>query len=250
MMEVRHELFKEKVENILNLLYEKEKDNIENMAQCVAQCIKNDGVVHVFGTGHSVGFGLDLKGGTGSLVPLHIMQMSDFVTKGVTSYEEFKNPHDIFERKTGVADKFIDLYDVNKNDCFIIISNSGINGIVIDLADIAKKRGHKVIVITSMAHTLSEESRHPSGKKLYMFGDVVIDNCGPIGDALLETSGIEKVCSVSSICGNCIAQSMQARVCEILDNEGIELPVLREENNCLENIEFNKKLLAHYQGRI
>ena len=41
-MEVRHELFKEKVENILNLLYEKEKDNIENMAQCVAQCIKND----------------------------------------------------------------------------------------------------------------------------------------------------------------------------------------------------------------
>ena len=218
--------FKDEIIDLLNTLYDSQSDNIEASAKLIADCIEKDGVVHVFGSGHSVGLGIDIKDRQGSLVPIHIMDMSHFVTKGGVPVEEFMDKKNIFERKPGVAGKLYELYDIKPQDVFIVISNSGINGIVIDIADLAKKNGHKVIIITSMKHTLAEEPRHPSGKKLYEFGDIVIDNCGPHGDALLETTGVAKVCSVSSICNNCIAQSMAARVIEILQEDGYELPVL------------------------
>lgn len=248
-MNIDQTVFRDALTDILHQLYDQEKEHIEQAAEIVTECIEKKGVVHVFGSGHSVGFGIDLIGRAGSLVPIHIMQMSDFITKGIVTMEDYSNKDNIFERRAGVAKDFMKLYDIQKDDCFIIISNSGINGIVIDLAQLAKERGHRVIIITSMKHTLNEESRHPSGKKLYEYGDLVIDNCGPIGDALLETGGRERVCSVSSICGNCIAQAMAASVCERLAARNHTLPVLRD-ISCQENKAFNEKLIAYYQNRI
>ena len=121
--------------------------------------------------------------------------------------------------------------------------NEHIRYVYKEAVDLAKKNGHKVIIITSMKHTLAEEPRHPSGKKLYEFGDIVIDNCGPHGDALIETEGVAKVCSVSSICNNCIAQAMAARIIELLKEDGYELPVLNG------NKEHDEALKAKYEGR-
>lgn len=235
--------FKDELSSLLDTLYDSQKENIEKTAQTIKECIENDGVVHVFGSGHSVGLGIDIKGRIGALVPIHIMEMSDFVTKGDIPVEEFMDTKNIFERKPGVAKKLYELYDIKPQDVFIVISNSGINGIVIDIADLAKTNGHKVIIITSMKHTLAEEPRHPSGKKLYEFGDIVIDNCGPHGDALLQTDGVEKVCSVSSICNNCIAQSMAARVIELLIEDNYELPVLNGDKA------HDDALKKKYEGR-
>ena len=235
--------FKDELYDLLNTLYDSQKENIEAAAQAIKDCIEKEGVVHVFGSGHSVGLGIDIKDRLGALVPIHIMEMSDFVTKGGVPVEVFMDRHDIFERKPNVAGKVYDLYDIKPQDVFIVISNSGINGIVIDIADLAKRNGHKVIIITSMKHTLAEEPRHPSGKKLYEFGDIVIDNCGPHGDALLETDGVAKVCSVSSICNNCIAQSMAARIIELLQNDNYELPVLNGDKA------HDEALKKKYEGR-
>lgn len=235
--------FKDEIETLLDQLYDSQCDNIEAAAKAIKECIEKQGVVHVFGSGHSVGLGIDIKNRTGALVPIHIMEMSDFVTKGGVPVEVFMDKKDIFERKQGVASRLYELYDIKPQDVFIVISNSGINGIVIDIADLAKKNGHKVIIITSMKHTLAEGPRHPSGKKLYEFGDIVIDNCGPHGDALLETEGVAKVCSVSSICNNCIAQAMAARVVELLKEDGCELPVLNGDKA------HDEALIKKYEGR-
>ena len=235
--------FKDELEELLEQLYESQKDNIEASAQAFKECIEKGGVVHVFGSGHSVGLGIDIKDRIGSLVPIHIMEMSDFVTRGGVPVEEFMDHKVIFERKPGVASKLYDLYDIRPQDIFIVISNSGINGIVIDIADLAKKNGHKVIIITSMKHTLAEQPRHPSGKKLYEFGDIVIDNCGPHGDALIKTDGVAKVCSVSSICNNCIAQAMAARTVELLKEDGYEPPVLNGDK------QHDEALKKEYEGR-
>ena len=218
--------FKDEINSLLDVLYDSQKDNIEATANALKECIEQGGVCHVFGSGHSVGLGIDIKDRIGALVPIHIMEMSDFVTKGGVSAEEFMDTKNIFERKPNIAGKLYDLYNMKPQDIFIVISNSGINGIVIDIASLAKQHGHKVIIVTSMKHTTVEEPRHPSGKKLYEFGDIVIDNCGPHGDALIQTEGVAKVCSVSSICNNCIAQSLAARTVELLKADGYELPVL------------------------
>ncbi|MBO4919083.1 MAG: sugar isomerase domain-containing protein [Erysipelotrichaceae bacterium] len=235
--------FKDEICTLLDHLYDSQKDNLEAVAQAMKECIEAGGVVHVFGSGHSVGLGIDIKNRPGALVPIHIMEMSDFVTRGGVSVEEFMDKKNIFERKPGVADKLYDLYDIKPQDIFFVISNSGINGIVIDIADLAKRNGHKVVIITSMKHTLAEEPRHPSGKKLYEFGDIVIDNCGPHGDALIETDGVAKVCSVSSICNNCIAQALSARTVELLKEDGFELPILTGDEK------HDEELIKKYEGR-
>ena len=235
--------FKDELLVLLDELYETQKERIEECAVAMKDCIEQGGVVHVFGSGHSVGLGIDIKDRVGSLVPIHIMKMNDFVTRGGVSVEEFMDKKNIFERKPGVAKKLYELYDIKPQDIFIVISNSGINGIVIDIADLAKRNGHKVIIITSMKHTLAEEPRHPSGKKLYEFGDIVIDNCGPHGDALLQTESEAKVCSVSSICNNCIAQAMAARTIELLEEDGCEVPALNGDQD------HDEALKKRYEGR-
>ena len=235
--------FREEIAALLDYLYDSQKDNIEAVAQAMKECIEAGGVVHVFGSGHSVGLGIDIKDRVGALVPIHIMEMSDFVTRGGIPVDEFMDKKNIFERKPGVANRLYELYDIKPQDIFIVISNSGINGIVIDIASLARENGHKVVIITSMKHTLAEEPRHPSGKKLYEFGDIVIDNCGPHGDALIQTDGVAKVCSVSSICNNCIAQAMAARTIELLEEDGAEVPVLNGDP------EHDAELKKKYEGR-
>ena len=236
--------FREEIKKLINVLYDSQKDNIDAAAKLWTECIKKGGVIHVYGSGHSVGLGIDITNRPGCLVPIHIMEMSDFVYFGGVSVEEFNDPVNVFERKAGMAEKIYNLYDIKPQDVFVIISNSGINGIVIDLAALARKNGNEVIVITSMQHTLAEAPRHPSGKKLYEYGTVVIDNCGPHGDALLETNGIGKITAVSSICNNVVAQTCALKTIENLTNDGFDAPILTGDKD------HDDKLKQSYKGRI
>ena len=71
-------------------------------------------------------------------------------------------------------------------DIFIIISNSGRNAMPIEIAMLAKEKGLKVIAITSIEQSKKYPSRHSSRKKLYDLADIVIDNCVPSGDGMLN----------------------------------------------------------------
>ncbi len=244
MKEINSEVVCRKIISYMDTLHDKELDHIVQAAKMIAESIKNDGVVQVFGSGHSIGFGMEFTGKPGSLAPVHTINSADFVIRGLYSLDEYRDRTNVFERRPGIAKDLYELYDIHDSDVFIIISNSGINGLVIDLANEAKSRGHQVIVITSWEHTSAEPSRHPLGKKLYEFGDVVIDNCGPQGDAMLETGEIEKVCSISSITGAMIAQALCENVCHILQDEGIEPPVYNG------SVDHDQALREHYKGRI
>lgn len=191
-------------------------------AKICAETISTGGTVHVLGSGHSVGVGMELIGRAGNIEGFHQMMTSHFVTKGDVPLEVFRDKVNYFERTPGLADQFYSLYPMNPRDAFIIISNSGINGIVVDMAIKAKEMGHKVIVITSLLHTMAESSRHPSGKKLMDFGDVVIDNCGPQGDALIPLENGAKIGSISSIIGVLLAHTLTAMVVEIINKEDIK----------------------------
>ena len=241
---INSKTFKNEIKDIVEKLYATQSANIDAAADLMTKSIENGGVIHIYGSGHSVGLGIDITNRTSCLIPIHIMEMTDFVYKGGISVEEFNDPVDVFERKPNMAGRLYNLYDIKPQDVFIIISNSGINGIVIDLAALAKEKGNKVVIITSMEHTLAETSRHPSGKKLYEYGDIVIDNCGPHGDALLVGSGIEKVTAVSSICNNVVAQTCALKIIENLNNDNYPLPVLTGD------IEHDNALRKQYKGRI
>lgn len=248
MKDITMDVFYDELVKVIDIVETTQHENLVKSGEIMADTIAKGGVVHVFGSGHSVGFGMEMRDKPGCLVPIHIIETNDFVVRGKTTLEDFKDPNDIFERRPGIADKMFDLYSVGEHDCFIIISNSGINGLVIDMAIKARETNHKVIVVTSWQHTSKEDSRHPSGMKLYQLGDVVIDNCGPQGDALIETGKVEKICSISSITGAFIAQSLTTETVRILMERNIEPPLFYASD--VEGYEENNQRLHDlYDGR-
>jgi uncharacterized phosphosugar-binding protein len=76
-------------------------------------------------------------------------------------------------------------------DSFIVFSNSGVNGVVVDVALEARRRGLPVIAVVSLDHCRASAARHSSGRKLPDVADVTIDNCTPAGDAMVPVQGLD-----------------------------------------------------------
>ncbi|WFA08793.1 SIS domain-containing protein [Tissierella sp. Yu-01] len=241
------EFFKE-ASNIIDRLEDTQMDNIINASKLLSDCIKNDGVIHIFGSGHSKAFAMEMVYRAGGLVPTHRISLDDLALKGLIPGEDLFDPE--IERDPENAHKLWSLYNIEPQDAFIIVSNSGRNGTIVEFASIVKEKNMPLIVVTSMEHTKSIKSRHVSGKNLYEFADIVIDNCGPSGDALLQEEGLSiKVCSISSITGGFIAQGLTAEIIRNLKDSGVSPPVFISAN--VDNgDEHNNALRAKYAGRI
>ena len=69
-------------------------------------------------------------------------------------------------------------------------SNLGRNAVPVEMAQLAQQRGVKVIGLTSRAYSEAVSSRHPTGKKMHDFADVVLDNKVDKGDAVLHAVGM------------------------------------------------------------
>jgi uncharacterized phosphosugar-binding protein len=131
----------------------------------------------------------------------------------------------------------------------VIGSNSGVNGSVVELAQLAKNRGHRLVAVTSFTQTAAVDSRHPSGGKLIDHADVALDNGAPYGDAALPLPGGGAVCAVSSITSALLAHLVVAEVVRRLLEAGEEPPVYRSAN-VPGGDEHNSVLEDRYAGRI
>lgn len=122
-------------------------------------------------------------------------------------------------------------YGLKENDIILISSNSGRNSMPIELAIKCKELGMSVIAFTNLKHSKSVTSRHPSKQKLYEVCDYVIDNCGEIGDAMMQIEGTKgKMGSSSSIVGMYMAQLLSMLLTQNLAIAGIEPPVFLSAN--------------------
>lgn len=154
------------------------------------------------------------------------------------------------ERLEGFGQIIIRNSKLKSGDVLVIHSVSGRNSVTIDMAMEAKKMGAKIIVITSLDYSKSIPSRHICGKNLYEFGDIVIDNCGEIGDACMsvDESGV-KVGPTSSVTGTAIANMLAVGFAERCAAEGIEPPIFKSANN-QPDPERDKRIFAEYKDQI
>ena len=107
-----------------------------------------------------------------------------------------------------------------------------------------------VIGLTSMAYTSAFSSRHPSGKKMYEYADVVLDNLVPPGDAILEIEGLpQKCCPISGITSIAVLHALIAETIERLIAKGFTPPVYLAAN-AQGGDEWNARLLSEYKDRI
>lgn len=215
-------------------------------ADLVVEGLRAGGVVQAFGTGHSQALAMELSGRAGGLVPTNMIALRDLVLLGGEPPEVLFT--EFLERDPAVGRRLYDLAGVAPPDVFVMASNSGGNGSVVELARAVKEGGHPLIVITSTAHTSRVTSRHPSGKRLFEFADVVLDNGGPYGDAVLDAGGAP-VCAISSITGALLAQMIVAEVVRTMLAAG-ETPPVYLSSNVPEGDAHNTALEARYAGRI
>lgn len=220
---------------------------IKRAAAVLAGRMRAGGVVQMFGTGHSRAFSMEMAGRAGGLVPVHAMYTSDLVLLGRAGVEEARDP--AFERRPAIARELVSLYDVRPEDAFVVVSSSGRNGATVEMALLAAERNMPVVVVTSMAHTSSVASRHPSGKRLFEVADVVIDNCAPLGDAVFDVGQDAKVCAVSSVTGAVIAQALTAEIAAQYEQHGEKPPVLMSANIDGSD-EYNAQIRAQYGSRV
>ncbi len=222
--------------------------NIKSAADLVAEALRNDGIIQVFGTGHSRSFAMEIAGRAGGLIPANALSIKDLVMYGEA------RPQDILlgsklERDPAIAKRILDLADIRPQDIFIIGSNSGGNGSVVELALLAKQRGHRVIAVTSLDHSRQIVSRHTSGLRLFEVADVVIDNGGVFGDAALHLPSGGAIAATSSLTSVLIAQLLVAEVCGLLLRDGLEVPVYISAN-VPGGDEHNDTVLARYRPRV
>lgn len=181
----------EAAQRILTQIRETQMPAIEAAARICADSIAAGGLVHLFGTGHSRIPVEEMFPRHGSFPGFHpIVELS------LTNHTQVVGANGqrqamFLEKLEGFGEVILRNFVFHANDSMIIFSNGGVNGVVIDVALGAKRRGLPVIAVISMAHSMASPVRHSSGKRLLEIADITIDNCSPVGDAMVAIEGLE-----------------------------------------------------------
>jgi uncharacterized phosphosugar-binding protein len=233
--------------SVVERVLETQLPAIEAAARLVADAYRADGILQAYGTGHSRIVTLELSARAGGLAPVGMLAIKDLVMFGGTEPGAILDP--TYERQPGLARRVYDLADPRPQDAFVIVSNSGINSSVVEMAVLLKERGHPLVAITSAAHTAAVASRDTSGHRLRDLADVVIDNCAPPGDAAVQLDDRHAIGAVSSLTGVLIAQLLTEAVCRLLMADGRQPPVFVSAN-LPEGDDHNAPLIAALHGRV
>lgn len=216
-------------------------------AGMVARAIADGGVLQAFGTGHSRIVTLEMAARAGGLAAVGMLAVKDLVMFGGEDPATILDP--LYERESGLADRIYALAGPRPADVFLIVSNSGLNAAVVEMARLVRERGHGLVAITSLAHTRSSAARAAAGPHLADLADVVIDNCAPPGDAAIEITPGVRIGAVSSLTGVLVAQVLTELVCRHLVHMGHEVPVFVSANLAAGDA-HNRTLYERYGSRI
>jgi uncharacterized phosphosugar-binding protein len=167
------EEYLEKIVAILRAVSSDERDRIARAADLVADVIVRDGLVFVFGCGHSHLPALDAfyrAGGLANVSPIldDDLMLHDGAAKSSR-----------MEKMPGLAAEVFRRYRVTPNDLLVVISASGKNAVPVEMAKAGHAAGVTTVAITSSAY-------RPHGATLGDVADVVLDSKVPYGDACVE----------------------------------------------------------------
>lgn len=216
---------------------------IEVATDLIAACIARGGIVHVFGSGHSHMMAEEVFHRAGGLMAFNAMLDPNLTAFGTLNAGAV-------ERTEGYAKVIVASYDVRPGEVVIVVSNSGINPVPIDLAIEAKAIGARTIAVTSAGAYATAASRHSSGQKLVDVVDLVVDSRVPVGDAVLALDGFQgNVGPASTAMGAALMNAIVAESADRLLRAGSPPPVIVS-MNVPGGDERNRDLTDRYRPRL
>jgi uncharacterized phosphosugar-binding protein len=200
-----------------------QREALDRAAALCTEAIAADGLVHLFGCGHSRMMCEEMTPRQGCFVGWHTI-----VELGLTFHNLIVGANGLrqslhLEKTCGYAEQILRNFAFGPRDVMIVISTSGIREVIIEMAEGARQRGLKVIGVVSTAHCAQARPAHPSGRKLIDVADVILDNGAPIGDSLLALEGCRnKTGPFSTVGGALLMNMLRCEVAQRLLDRGIE----------------------------
>ena len=204
--------YKKEIINLLEKISSNQKDKFFKVAQEFYKTYKKNGMIYIFGTGHShmlAEEGHFRAGGFAAICP--ILNSSLMLHEDTT----FSS---VLERTEGVATNLIKKYNIESKDILVIFTNSGVNQAPLEASYIAKKLKCKTVGISSESYSkIAKKSKYK--KRLSEVVNYHFDNYGPPGDALIEIKKNLNVSPFSTIAGSFILNAIISEVAELAKNE-------------------------------
>ena len=191
--------YQKAVDDLFAKVRDTQTETIIKAGTMIADAVANGGKVYLNDICHSIEMDLIYRGG------------------GPIFYKKFKKDEHMESLKAG--------------DVLVVSSVSGRTAHVVDLAWEAMEKGVSVIAFTSMEYARQVDPVHPSGKKLYEFVTLAVDNCAPAAEAMIEVEGIEaRFAAASGIASDYIMWNITSVVVEKMLEKGLTPGILKSAN--------------------
>ena len=214
----------------LEKIESEEAEQLQKAAQEVARVIKDDGLIFVFGCGHSHLPGLDAFYRAGGLANVSPMLDTDLMLHNGAAKSSR------MEKMSGIAPEIFRRYKPSSKDMLFIFSASGKNKVPVEMADAAREAGVRCVGISSSSY-------YERGGELHKHVDIAIDCKVPYGDACMNV-GEAKMGGLSTYSACFILNSCLINGSKLALNDAATPPVFlsgnieggREHNVVLENM--------------
>ena len=230
--------YRDRANEMLATAWSNNAATLTALAPLLGVSVARGEVIHTFGSGHSEIIAREIVGRAGGLVC--ITSIPD-PTAG------------FIENLVGYGTKLVERYDrqyeLRAGEFVIVISNSGKNSSPIEVALHARKKGCKVIALTSLAMSSTAKTVHPEGRNLHAIADYVLDNGGVPGDTVMKLNDDIMTGPTSTFIGASLLNWLMLGTMEWLRDHGHDLPVLRSQN-IPGAIEHNRAVGARYRHRL
>jgi uncharacterized phosphosugar-binding protein len=179
--------FIDRLQEILQKVLETQDSALDAAARRMADAVEGGGLVHLFGSGHSVIPVMDAFPRYGSFVgfnPLTDPRLMWSNVLGPGGVQELL----WLERTEGYVERFLSHEPIGDGDVLVVFSHGGRNAAPVEAAMYGRARGAAVVGVTS-GFNVGRPASHSSGKRLVDVSDVVVDTLVPVEDALVTIDG-------------------------------------------------------------
>jgi uncharacterized phosphosugar-binding protein len=206
---------------ILDRIEQTQMETLRRVAEMCADCIAADGLVHLFGSGHSRMAVEEIFPRYGSFPGFHpIVELSLTFHNPVVGANGQRQAMFI-ERMEGLGQVILRNFEFGPHDLMMVFSTGGTGAVAVDLALEARRLGMPVIAVTSLAHSRASRPGHSSGRRLFEVADIVLDNCAVEGDAMVTVPGLKTPIGPGSTIGNtAIVNALKCEVAARLTERG------------------------------
>jgi uncharacterized phosphosugar-binding protein len=188
-------------DQVLARIRSTQADAVRRAAALIADAAQAGGGLHIYDTGHCSHEPLHRAGGLLMIKPLRFSLSLDS-TPAIRRAEVVAARQRDSRRASdeALADLAIARSGLAPGDVLIVNSVSGKSPSVVQVALAARALRVATVAITNLTYSRAVPSEHSSGRRLCDVADVLIDNCGIVGDAALDVEGVDaKVAPTSGL---------------------------------------------------